>query len=139
MTDKTKLLTREQARGAWSASGLTYADLTIINLRMLRGMIDRAMKRTGFMQGSFRASQRFKVNLEGARPCADLRCHSYYFTDRQAVTFDPGGFIGFAGWADEFNVQPILDAFIKWVAIIRRIKELDAAHASDESMDAGQS
>ena len=111
-------LTREQAREAWAASGLSYADLTSVNLRQLRGMIDRAMQEAGLMRGSYRAAQRFRLHLEDARPWADLRCRSDYFDDRQAITFEPGGFIGFAGWADDFTVQPILSAFCKWMKLV---------------------
>ena len=39
----------------------------------------------------------------------------YHFKDRECISFNPGGFIGFAGWADDRNVQPILKAFDKWM------------------------
>lgn len=105
------MLARDQARALWAESGLTYADLNAGHLRTLRGMIHRAMKASGLMSGSFRAHQRFNIHLNGA----DLRCRSNYFTGRQAITFEPTGFIGFAGWADQWSVQPILTAFCKWV------------------------
>lgn len=125
MSDKH---TRDQARAAWAASGLTYSDITVDNLRMLRGMVNRAMKTSGLMRGSYRPHQRWTVksNAEGA----DLCCRSHYFDDRQAITFEPGGFIGFAGWADEWNVQPILDAFIKWVAILRAYRVSNQAEGA---------
>jgi hypothetical protein len=44
----------------------------------------------------------------------ELCCRSDYFEGRQAVTFEEGGFVGFAGWADEVNVQPVLRAFVAW-------------------------
>lgn len=111
-------ITRDQAREIWATSGLSLADLTADNLRQLRGMIDRAMKASGLMQGSYRAAQRFCCRLDVQQPWAELRCRSNYFDNRQAVTFEKEGFVGFAGWADEFNVQPILSAFCKWVGHI---------------------
>ena len=38
-----------------------------------------------------------------------------YFKRREAISFNDGGFIGFAGWADKYNVQPFLKAFDRWV------------------------
>ena len=107
--------TRDGARERWAQSGLTIADLNAESLRTLRAMIDRAMRASGLMQGSYRAHQRFLLHLEAPQPWADLRCRSLYFNDRQAITFEPDGFVGFAGWADQWNVQPILTAFCRWV------------------------
>lgn len=36
-----------------------------------------------------------------------------YFSDREGITFSQTGFIGFAGWASEYNVKPFVDAFEK--------------------------
>lgn len=38
-----------------------------------------------------------------------------YFKRREAISFNNGGFIGFAGWASSENSKPIHKAFIKWV------------------------
>lgn len=119
-------MTRDHARAEWAKSGLTYADLSPESLRRLRGMIDHTMRASGLMQGSYRAAQRFIDRLDGPSPWADLRCRSYCFEGRQAVTFEKDGFIGFAGWADDYNVQPILTAFCKWVAILARLGQPEA-------------
>ena len=37
-----------------------------------------------------------------------VRVKSHYFDAREGVTFGSDGFVGFAGWADENNIQPIL-------------------------------
>ena len=108
---------REQARDIWRRSGLTYEILTDENLRSLRKFINDEMIASGAMQGTFRAHRTKKAKRTPyGKIWADLRCRSFYFTHRQAVTFEPDGFIGFAGWADEINVQPILAGFVKWVA-----------------------
>ena len=46
---------------------------------------------------------------------AELRCKAFYFESREAVTFNSDGFIGFAGWADEKSVQPVLAGFKEWI------------------------
>lgn len=38
-----------------------------------------------------------------------------YFTQREAISFNADGFIGFAGWAADENLKPFLDAFYEWV------------------------
>lgn len=124
MTD----LTRDQARQAWIDSGLTHADLTPENLRVLRWMINRSMLASGLMGGTYRAHQRFSCRLDPNRRFADLRCRSGYFDSRQAITFDErdGIGVGFAGWADQWNVQPILTDFVKWVEIVAAGKAMAA-------------
>lgn len=46
---------------------------------------------------------------------AFLRVSGFYFSGREAISFNEDGFIGIAGWADDTNVQPFLRAFHKWV------------------------
>ena len=106
-------MTREEARAKWAASGLTYEVLTKTSLAQLRKMIDAAMRDSGCFKGTYRAGR--AATLNGRWGPADIRCQAHYFTDRQAVTFEKGGFVGFAGWADDTNVQPILLAFCAWV------------------------
>ncbi|PTX52383.1 hypothetical protein IQ03_01364 [Gemmobacter caeni] len=109
------MLSRELAREAWTGTGLTIGDLTAADLSDLRARLDRGLRASGLIRGSFRMQGRVLTrSQEGRLRSAELRCRSDYFTDRQAVTFEEGGFVGFAGWADEVNVQPVLTAFIGW-------------------------
>lgn len=109
-------MTREDARALWVRSGLTYDALTPKSLSSLRGRINSEMLASGVISGTFRARQRFSCGTDRqGRRHADLRCHSDYFDNRQAITFEADGFIGFAGWADDLNVAPILKAFSSWV------------------------
>ena len=38
-----------------------------------------------------------------------------YFMRREAISLEPSGFIGFAGWADSCNERPFLCAFARWL------------------------
>lgn len=108
-------LTRDQAREAWAASGLSYADLTPDNLEALRRGINAHLRVSRPIRG-FCARGKARLELRASQVSwADIRCSAYYFTDRQAVTFEPTGFIGFAGWASDENVAPILSAFMGWL------------------------
>ncbi len=106
-------MTRDEARAHWAASGLTYEVLNKATLAKLRKMIDTSMRESACFKGTYRAGR--AATLNGKWGPADIRCQAYYFNDRQAVTFEKGGFVGFAGWADDTNVQPILSAFCGWV------------------------
>lgn len=117
-------MTREDARAAWDAASLTYSDLTSANIQRLRTIINDAMKASGVMApsgrsaGTFRMQPHIKVWLQHKGFGVGLYCRAFYFKDREAVTFNDGGFIGFAGWADDINVQPILSGFTQWVSEI---------------------
>lgn len=115
MSDGRTNWTRDDARKAWSASGLTYDALTPGNMERLRQMLDAEMQSGEYLRGTFRANRKPKRLRSG---CYDIRCTAWYFKGsaaRQAVTFEPGGFIGFAGWSDDTNIQPVIRAFMAWV------------------------
>ena len=46
---------------------------------------------------------------------AYLRVDGRYWQGREAVSFNADGHIGFAGWADDQNVQPFLRGFMRWL------------------------
>lgn len=121
MGDGISSLTRDDARKHWAASGLTFAVLTPANITRLRDLLDEQM-RDGYLRGTFRAGKMTLAKSEKNGTVADIRCTAWYFKGRQArqaVTFERSGFIGFAGWSDDTNIQPILRAFIAWVDELR--------------------
>lgn len=46
-----------------------------------------------------------------------------YFERRECISFNANGWIGFAGWADQGNTNPILRAFIEWCDALAATKE----------------
>lgn len=127
-------MTRDEARSIWQEHGLTFADLTLGRLQSLRDMIDVEMKTSGLFTPSNRTGCTYRMHkaidtglgMDGW--WASLQCRAYYFKNREAVTFNGNGFIGFAGWSDDQNVQPILSAFAKWVSAVS-----DAIHSAPPS------
>ena len=107
---------RNAARQAFESAGLTYAVLTPATMQRLRALVNERMKASGRILGTFRCRQRGIIKETPHGRYAELRCRADYFDDREAVSFNTDGFIGFAGWADDKNVQPILDGFRAWVA-----------------------
>ncbi len=116
-------LTRDQARAAFS-SELTYADVKQNDIRELEGFlaIEYAQhERNGEhmeMHPCYRKKYQPQINpAEDGKgiKSAFLRVSGFYFSGREAISFNEDGFIGIAGWADDTNVQPFLRAFHKWV------------------------
>lgn len=104
-------MTRDEARSLFAAAKLDYSVLTADRVQRLRTLINAKMKSSGRFKGQYRCRQRPII-----RPgYAEIRCKASYFDNREAVTFNTDGFIGFAGWADNENVQPVLAGFAEWV------------------------
>ena len=59
-----------------------------------------------------------KKKTNGSIVSCYLYLNSHYFTQREAISFNTAGFIGFAGWADQGNTNPLLRAFLKWCDMI---------------------
>lgn len=112
----TKAISREQARELFAKSGLTYSVLSPESMRSLRAKINERMVASGVMGGTLRCRQRAIVRILDRY--AEIRCRASYFDNREAITFNRDGFIGFAGWAGDENVQPILQGFSDWVKAV---------------------
>lgn len=110
-------ITRDDCRTAFRDAGLTYDVLSPENLRKLRECINSRMVDSGLFNDTFRCHQRatFKDGL------AAIKCRAHYFEEREAVTFNEDGFIGFAGWASTESVQPILQGFLHWVLDLSKV------------------
>lgn len=112
-------MTRDDARALWASSGLDYAALTPENLRLLISLIDGKMKASGLFSGTFRMRRSLGLRVVDGKPIhAALRCKGEYFEDREAVSFNSDGFVGFAGWSDDRHVVPILSGFERWVSVL---------------------
>lgn len=68
------------------------------------------------MRPSYRKATQPVINpaSTGGIEDAYLRVSGFYFSGREAVSFNADGFIGIAGWADDTNVQPFLRALMRW-------------------------
>jgi hypothetical protein len=77
---------------------------------------------------------RVKTGAGGSISCAYIRCDGAYFRGREAVSLNPDGFIGIAGWADDKNVKPFCIAFKAWVTkwLVERAKERRSEEDGDE-------
>lgn len=114
--------TRDEARARFSELGIEYGRIYEGDIEVLYMLTNKAVKRfaneppvkdsitTMHMSKRVKVDKRTNGTIRGAY----LFVNSYYFTQREAISFNPNGFIGFAGWASDNNVQPFLEAFMKW-------------------------
>lgn len=110
-------MTRDDARNLWAETGLKFSDLNKLDLQKLRTLVNEGLINHSHLNG-YRCRQRWTVREK----FAELRCSSFYFGNRECITFNEDGFIGFAGWADDKNIQPILQGFKSWIEYLQSQK-----------------
>ncbi|APC41554.1 hypothetical protein [Clostridium estertheticum] len=115
-----KLEDSESVRQYFKDKGLTYKDITegdICTLVMLLNKkIKAACKNHTMSVDTMRMS--LKVKSKFTRNGELIECYlfvnSHYFTQRECISFNKDGFIGFCGWAGTGNAIPIYKAFCNW-------------------------
>ncbi|MDI6742175.1 MAG: hypothetical protein QMD11_05475 [Smithella sp.] len=110
----------ETAREHFKNKGLSYNDITegdICTLVMLLNKhIKQASKDGRMSTNTMRMSQKIKSKFTTTGKLKEcyLFMNSHYFTQRECISFNDDGFIGFCGWADDRNTEPVVNAFIEW-------------------------
>lgn len=116
----TVVCSNDEAREYFAEKGLTYSDITEGDILTLVLLLNREIKASVKLGETSTTTMRLSSKLDikkkpnGSIQCCFLYMNSHYFTQREAISFNRDGFIGFAGWADQGNVNPILRAFLKW-------------------------
>jgi len=111
-------------RNYFTKKGLTYENVTEGDIGVLYMLLNKHVKqanKAGTMSvDTMRMSTKIKgkYNRNGTLKECYMYMNSHYFTQREAISFNRDGFIGFAGWADEFNKAPLISAFMKWINTI---------------------
>jgi hypothetical protein len=123
--------------------GLTYADVRPEDVLALEGLLCVAYARHELdansaihLQPARRRTDatRVEAGADGHVSCAYIRCDGAYFRGREAVSLNPDGFIGIAGWADDENVRPFATALKAWVTdwLVSRAMERECEEDGDE-------
>lgn len=113
------------ARTAFADAKLTYADITAgdicVLVMMLNKHIKKAVKEHAMSTDSMHMSDKIKAKYRsnGTIISCYLYINAHYFTQRECISFNEEGFIGFCGWADDRNTAPIVNAFLEWVDALR--------------------
>lgn len=112
--------TNGEARQYFRGKGLSYHDIAegdILSLLMLLNREIKKSNKAGETSGST-MHMSSKINMKKRTNGTIIKCflyvNSHYFIRREAISFNEDGFIGFAGWADQGNTNPLLRAFLRW-------------------------
>lgn len=126
---KNEVCTTQEARDYFSKCGLTYDDITegdiLVLVMLLNKEIKKSIKNREMSTTTMCMSKRIDFVNSPKHTCKKcfLYMNSHYFTQRECISFNQDGFIGFAGWADTGNKNPILRAFLKWCDVLKEQKE----------------
>lgn len=110
---------REAARKYFSKKGLSYNDVKRKDIEKLNEMLEKEILKCAAneecietMKANPKIKTKCRTNSKIIKAC--LYVDSHYFSKRESISFNEDGFIGFAGWAGDSNVRPIILGFNKW-------------------------
>ena len=119
------MFTTEQAREYFKP--LTYDDISKSDWRQLIAILEKHIEirnkqeldkklKDGYSDYTYEIS-RCVWNKPNKRIGKSAYIHVKVdnYSEREGISFNPNGFIGFAGWASSYNVKLFIDAFIEWV------------------------
>lgn len=119
---------RDLARNHFLKCGLSYSDIGLKEIRLLIKYLNKHFKDyDGCMTEIVepRLTGNYKdiiLNSNKKIKFAQLRVKGTYFEDREAITFNEDGWIGFCGWADISNLTPFAMAFREWCDYLKEGK-----------------
>ena len=119
---------KDRAREYFKNRNLTYQDITEGDILALLIMLNKktkvACKNNAMSVSSISISRKIKSKFttNGRLIECYLFMNSHYFTQRECISFNKDGFIGFCGWADERNTTPIIEAFKEWCDVLYHAK-----------------
>lgn len=121
--------TNGEARQYFRDKGLSYHDIAEGDILSLLMLLNREIKKSNKAGETSVSTMHMssKINMKKRTNGTIIKCflyiNSHYFTRREAISFNEDGFIGFAGWADQANTNPLLRAFLRWCDDLAEAKE----------------
>ena len=121
--------TTKEARQYFRDKGLSYHDITEGDILSLLMLLNREIKKSNKAGETSVSTMHMssKIYMKKRTNGTIIKCflyiNSHYFTRREAISFNEDGFIGFAGWADQGNTNPLLRAFLRWCDDLAAAKE----------------
>lgn len=112
-------MTNSELRNKFLEKGFNYSVLRKEHMKLLFELLNKELSvfnNKGFTMKvrGFRKKD-VAYDLDGSLLKCFITVKGNHFDRREAISFNPNGFIGFAGWADSTNVQPFQNAFNKWI------------------------
>ena len=126
---RVDICSNDDCRKRFADYGLAYDDIKegdILSLVLLLNQEIRKSNESGETSvNTMRLSNKVKMKCkpDGSITECFLFMNSHYFENRECISFNRDGFIGFAGWADSGNSNPIRRAFLQWCEILKSEKE----------------
>lgn len=130
--------TTNDAREYFKSKGLTYDSISEGDILILSMMLEKELKKsnkageTSVSTITLSKKVDMKKKANGHIMYCFLYVNSHYFERREAISFNRDGFIGFAGWADQGNTNPLLRAFLKWCDYLAEGEEADGRKQQTE-------
>lgn len=129
MSRAEAICTRDECRERFKELGLSYSDITEGDVLALVMLLNREIKKSNksgeTSVNTMRLSEKREVdtNEDGTIRTCFLYMNSHYFKNRECISFNRDGFIGFCGWADSGNANPVKRAFLEWCDILAKQKK----------------
>ena len=111
---------RELARDYFRKNNLSYEDIGMNEIYKLIQILNKRIAEAGscmlmINEPKLRGrNTNIKLSKDGKIKYVEIRVKGTYFDDREAITFNEDGFIGFCGWADGKNLTPFVMGFTEW-------------------------
>ena len=115
------------ARDKFINASLSYEDIAESDFYLLLSILSNELQKYTSPQGiKMKISNRIKRNQPNIKldknskmEYAHIKVDSHYFEGREAISFNRGGWIGFAGWASTENIKPFCKAFCEWIDVLK--------------------
>lgn len=123
------MLTSRQLRLKFTEQGLTYQMITSreisnliellnVEIEMFNGILGNELKLKISKFGKY--DFKYNHNNGGCIESIFIKVDAFNFEDREAISFNSNGFIGFCGWASSKNAVPMFNAFDKWLEYLKK-------------------
>ena len=120
----------DEARAYFVDMGLTYADVYREDIRMLCSMLDVELRKVRYLRPLSGDEPQLEWNASRQRYYPALRGMGSAFitlrwagAQREAISFNADGFIGFCGWASSANTLHVVEAFKDWCDLMAMRKQ----------------
>lgn len=129
MSREIAVCSSDYCRQRFSDLGLTYGDIADGDILALVMLLNRELKRSNksgeTSVNTMRLSEKLIIKHKSNGTISEcyLFMNSHYFTQRECISFNKDGYIGFCGWADTGNANPVKRAFLEWCDILHNQKE----------------
>lgn len=128
-------LTSQFCRDQFKARGLSYTDINAYNFNQLTHILSEELAKYAQIRNGQSEFVNMRLSKIGKRDInitkkdgfisAFLMVDGAYFEQREAISFNGDGFIGFGGWASTANCQPFCKAFMRWIELISNKEQAD--------------